>query len=131
MRTASISSAVVNCDRVCLILRFFRPRIEQLGAMTAFRDPAAIEAGMKAVLSGNVSLVDGFPLLSGVDRGKTFLSIYEIKGDRMRICYDLSGQKYPAEFKSTKGTQLFLVNYRREKKQQLRFSCVSLISLRP
>jgi alanyl aminopeptidase len=34
-----------------------------LSAMTSFQDRAAIEAGMQAVLSGNVSLVDGFPLL--------------------------------------------------------------------
>lgn len=52
----------------------------------------------------------------GPNRGKTILSIYELKGDTIRICYDLSGQKYPAAFKSMKGTQLFLVNYRREKK---------------
>ncbi len=34
-----------------------------LGAMTAFRDPAAIEAGHQALLSKEVALADGFPLL--------------------------------------------------------------------
>jgi alanyl aminopeptidase len=33
-----------------------------LTAMTAFRDPAAIEAAMQAALSGNIALVDGFRL---------------------------------------------------------------------
>ena len=36
-----------------------------LGAMTDFRDPAAIQAGMQEVLSGRVKLVDGFLLLFG------------------------------------------------------------------
>ncbi len=34
-----------------------------LGAMTDFRDPASIEAGMQEVLSGRVKLADGFLLL--------------------------------------------------------------------
>lgn len=34
-----------------------------LGAMVSFRDPAAIDAGFQAVLSGDVALADGFPLL--------------------------------------------------------------------
>jgi alanyl aminopeptidase len=34
-----------------------------LGAMTSFRNRAAIEAGMQAVLTRTVSLADGFPLM--------------------------------------------------------------------
>ena len=37
-------------------------------------------------------------------------------GDTLRICYDLSGKSRPAEFKTEKGTQLFLVTYKREKR---------------
>lgn len=51
----------------------------------------------------------------GPNKGKTFLAIYEQSGDTLRICYDLSGKARPADFKSTKGTQQFLVSYRREK----------------
>ena len=36
-----------------------------IGAMTEFRDPAAIEAGMQEVLARRVKLADGFPLLFG------------------------------------------------------------------
>jgi uncharacterized protein (TIGR03067 family) len=50
----------------------------------------------------------------GVNRGKTFPAIYELKGDTLRICYDLSGAKRPTEFKSIAGTKLYLVTYNRK-----------------
>ena len=52
----------------------------------------------------------------GPNIGKTFPAIYELKGDTLRICYDLSGSKRPTEFKSIAGTRLYLVTYIREKK---------------
>lgn len=51
----------------------------------------------------------------GPNAGKTFLAIYEMKGPgAMRVCYDLSGAAYPKEFKAPKGTDLYLVGYRRQ-----------------
>ncbi|HWX23268.1 MAG TPA: TIGR03067 domain-containing protein [Candidatus Binatia bacterium] len=52
---------------------------------------------------------------NGPNRGKTFPAIYELKGDTLRVCYDLSGAKRPAAFKSVADTQLFLVTYHRKK----------------
>ncbi len=51
----------------------------------------------------------------GPNIGKTFPAIYELKGDTLRICYDLSGAKRPTEFKSVAGTKLYLVTYHRKK----------------
>ena len=51
----------------------------------------------------------------GPNNGKTFPAIYELKGDTLRICYDLSGAKRPTEFKSIAGTKLYLVTYKRKK----------------
>lgn len=51
----------------------------------------------------------------GPNQGKTIPAIYEQDGDTLRVCYDLSGQSRPTEFKTDKGTQLFLVTYQREK----------------
>lgn len=51
----------------------------------------------------------------GPNEGKTFLAIYELKGDELRVCYDLSGKSRPAEFATKPDTQLFLVKYRRAK----------------
>lgn len=51
----------------------------------------------------------------GPNHGKTFPAIYELKGDTLRICYDLSGAKTPTQFKSTPGTKLYLVTYHRNK----------------
>ena len=52
---------------------------------------------------------------SGPNKGKTLQAIYELDGDKLKVCYDLSGTARPKEFKTTAGTQLFLVNYKREK----------------
>jgi uncharacterized protein (TIGR03067 family) len=51
----------------------------------------------------------------GPNQGKTFPAIYELEGDTLRICYDLSGAKRPAEFKTATGTKLYLVTYQRKK----------------
>jgi uncharacterized protein (TIGR03067 family) len=52
---------------------------------------------------------------AGPNKGKTFPAIYELKGDTLTVCYDLSGKARPTEFKSKTGTQLFLATYKRVK----------------
>src|SRR5436190_202964 len=47
----------------------------------------------------------------GPNKGKTFPCIYELDGDTLRICYDLSGTKRPTEFKTAKDPKLYLVTY--------------------
>jgi uncharacterized protein (TIGR03067 family) len=51
----------------------------------------------------------------GPNKGKTFLAIYELSGDQLTICYDLSGTSRPTEFKTLPKTQLFLVTYKKLK----------------
>jgi uncharacterized protein (TIGR03067 family) len=52
---------------------------------------------------------------AGPNIGKTFPAIYELKGDTLTICYDLSGAKRPTEFKTVTATKLYLVTYVRQK----------------
>lgn len=49
----------------------------------------------------------------GPNKGKTFLAIYELTGDTLQICYDLSGKERPTEFKTAKDSKQFLVSYKR------------------
>ena len=51
----------------------------------------------------------------GPNKGKTFLAIYELNGDSLRVCYDLTGKVRPSEFKTKKGELLFLATYKRAK----------------
>lgn len=51
----------------------------------------------------------------GPNKGNTIPAIYELDGDTLRVCYDLSGKARPTEFKTAEGTQLFLVTYERQK----------------
>jgi uncharacterized protein (TIGR03067 family) len=51
----------------------------------------------------------------GPNKGKTLPAIYEIKGDKLIVCYDLSGKERPKEFKSKPDTQQFLATYKKAK----------------
>jgi uncharacterized protein (TIGR03067 family) len=51
----------------------------------------------------------------GPGKGVTVFAIYELKGDELRVCYDLQGETRPTEFKTKKGTSLHLVTYKRAK----------------
>jgi uncharacterized protein (TIGR03067 family) len=53
--------------------------------------------------------------VEGPNKGKTVLAIYELKDDKLTICYDLSGKSRPTEFKTQPKTKLFLVTYERKK----------------
>ena len=52
--------------------------------------------------------------MTGPNKGKRILAIYETTGDTLRICYDLSGRFRPGAFQSVKGTQLLLMLFARE-----------------
>jgi uncharacterized protein (TIGR03067 family) len=51
----------------------------------------------------------------GPNKDKTFLAIYELTGDTLKVCYDLSGKARPTTFETKPNTQLFLATYKREK----------------
>jgi uncharacterized protein (TIGR03067 family) len=51
----------------------------------------------------------------GPNKGKTFLAIYELSGDKLKICYDLTGKARPKEFKTQAKTKQFLATYERKK----------------
>jgi uncharacterized protein (TIGR03067 family) len=53
--------------------------------------------------------------VEGPNKGKTILAIYELTGDTLKICYDLSGKSHPTEFKTRPKERLFLVTYERKK----------------
>jgi uncharacterized protein (TIGR03067 family) len=51
----------------------------------------------------------------GPNEGKTIPAIYELKDDVLKVCYNLEGKDRPKEFKTTAGSKLFLVTYKKEK----------------
>jgi len=53
--------------------------------------------------------------VEGPNKGKTFLAIYELDENTLKICYDLKGQERPTEFKTKPKTQLFLAIYHKQK----------------
>ena len=53
----------------------------------------------------------------GPNKGRAIPAIYDLTGDTLSICFDLSrtNAHTPKEFKSTAGTRLYLVTYQRKK----------------
>jgi uncharacterized protein (TIGR03067 family) len=51
----------------------------------------------------------------GAHKDQAILAIFELDGDKMRVCYDLSGQTRPKTFESKANTTLFLASYERVK----------------
>lgn len=51
-------------------------------------------------------------IIDGRNKGKTLLAIYELNGDILRVCYDLTGKVRPTEFKTRKSELLFLATYK-------------------
>jgi uncharacterized protein (TIGR03067 family) len=99
----------------------FPPEVRKTIKLVVKDDKYTVTAG-KEVDQGTVKLMPSatpkamdITGTEGPNKGKTFLAIYERKGDTLRVCYDLSGKKRPTAFKTEAGTQLFLVEYQQQK----------------
>jgi uncharacterized protein (TIGR03067 family) len=55
------------------------------------------------------------PLASQGFYGGTFTGIYELSGDRLRICFDMTGRQYPKTFDASKGSRRSINEFVREK----------------
>lgn len=54
--------------------------------------------------------------VEGANRGRTIPCLYQLRGDRLRVCYGLDGEM-PAGFDASAGTQRYLAMYRRAPKR--------------
>jgi uncharacterized protein (TIGR03067 family) len=50
----------------------------------------------------------------GVNRGKHFPAIYKLESGLLTICYNLTGDKYPAAFETTSNPNYLLTVFRKE-----------------
>lgn len=48
--------------------------------------------------------------------GGSLKGIYEITGDRLRVCYDLTGRQYPKSFDARPGSRQILYQFERERR---------------
>jgi uncharacterized protein (TIGR03067 family) len=97
---------------------------DQLKAMTiTFEgDKFTVKGGDQVMQAGTQKLdpakkaVDA-KVTEGVSAGTTMLGIYELDGDTLKVCFDSSGKKRPAEYKTTEGnTDTFVAVLKRVKK---------------
>nr|MDQ3013831.1 TIGR03067 domain-containing protein [Acidobacteriota bacterium] len=50
----------------------------------------------------------------GPNKSRTIPTIFELEESQLTICYDLSGEKAPDEFKTNADSEFYLVRYQRE-----------------
>ena len=55
------------------------------------------------------------PLASQGFYGGTLTGTYELSGNTLRICYDLTGKRYPTGFEAPKGSRQVVYEFTREK----------------
>jgi len=48
-------------------------------------------------------------------QAKDFMGIYELSGDRLRICFDMTGRQYPKTLDASKGSRRSINEFMREK----------------
>jgi uncharacterized protein (TIGR03067 family) len=101
---------------------------EQLKGITLTYDGAgktSVKKGDQLLFEGTIKIdptkkpktLDATQTSEGENKGKTFLGIYEIQGDTLKICSAEPAKKdRPAEFSSKPGSGHFLRVYKREKK---------------
>jgi uncharacterized protein (TIGR03067 family) len=72
-----------------------------------------LDKGTVTIDTGTTPMAMSVTGVEGPNIGKTYPAIFTVSGDRLRICYDLSGMQRPADFVSAPGTLHFLVEYQR------------------
>jgi len=53
----------------------------------------------------------------GVNKGKHFTAIYKFENEQLIICYNLSGDVYPATFETTGKPMYFVATFKKEAKK--------------
>jgi len=74
-----------------------------------------VSFGSKVYDSGSFTHTDSTLRMTaqqGPNEGRVVAAIYQLVGDRLRVCYALDGTA-PLEFKTAPGSQRYLVTYRR------------------
>jgi uncharacterized protein (TIGR03067 family) len=68
----------------------------------------------------NTILIKTFnnPLADKGYTGGSFTGIYKLSGDKLRVCYDMTGLKYPNNFDAGRGTNRMTYEFTREKTEQ-------------
>ena len=65
----------------------------------------------------NSILIKSFdnPLAAQGYSGGSYTGIYKLSGDKLRVCYDMGGRKYPKSFDAPKGSGFMTYEFTREK----------------
>lgn len=77
---------------------------------------AVIQAGTQTIDPSKSPKTIDVTLTEGPSRGTVMLGIYELDGDTLKVCFDMTGKQRPTEFKSPSGSQTFLNVHKRTKK---------------
>lgn len=88
--------------------------------MTNGRYTVQNDHGTYALLSDHKPQAMDITGTEGPNKGRTFLAIYELDGETLKICYDLGGKDRPTEFRTRPGSLQFLAVYHRMKREGTR-----------
>ncbi len=97
------------CPKEELISLGFKVRDNNFVIIAGRPEPAAVELNPK-------SMPAEFQLkVRGGQAGKKLLGIYELKGDKLKICWAVPGKPRPKKFKTGDGQFLFVMEKRKQR----------------
>ena len=77
------------------------------------KDGELLQLGLQRVDPSKSPKTINATITKGLYQGETMLGIYEIDGDRLKVCFDIEGQNRPSEFKTAAKEGRFLAVYKR------------------
>jgi uncharacterized protein (TIGR03067 family) len=83
---------------------------------TAKKGDEVVQAGTQKLDPSKSPKTIDVTMTEGPNKGTVMLGIYEIEGDKLKVCFDFEGKKRPTEFKSAPGSQTFVNVHKRVKK---------------
>jgi uncharacterized protein (TIGR03067 family) len=86
------------------------------GKYTVKKGDEVIQVGTQKLDPSKSPKTIDVTVVEGLNKGAVMLGIYEIRGDRLKVCFDPEGKKRPTEFKSAAGAQTFVAVHKRVKK---------------
>ncbi len=107
LNTAAVHGDVSLFNRYLVAFQKTQDRQEKqrlIGAMSSFHDPAAINAGMQAVLSKTIPLADGFTLL--LSSGQSFPDTRKMPFQFIKAHFDEIMKDHPSIFGNDMGAYL-------------------------
>lgn len=109
MKEATLAGEALEADTVKAL------QLEMTDGKYTLKGAESPDKGTWVIRTGQKPFEMDIKGTDGPHKDQSILAIFELDGDKLRVCYDLSGQARPKAFESKENTTQFLAQYERVK----------------